>query len=150
MRKVQHPDTQASVCLRSDQQSYQSDERTPNTGPRCDADRRHQKQRDQGVDQPISKLIDPAPKSTDDAAYNSVIFDIVTQELEDVFGLEGKDIYGQGLKIYTSIDKPMHDYMNEAIKKDQINYRIMRRSSATAVNTQTGEIRIVDRPTVAP
>jgi len=100
-----------------------------------------EKQRDKAVDQPISKLINPAPKSKDDAAYDSVIFDMVSQELEDVFGLEGKDIYGQGLKVYTSIDKPMHDYMNEAIKKDQVvQLPDYAEAAATAVNTQTGEI----------
>jgi penicillin-binding protein 1A len=65
-------------------------------------------QRDKAVKQPISKLINPAPNSTKDESYDSVIFDMVSEELEDDFGLEGKDIYGQGLKIYTSIDKPMH------------------------------------------
>ncbi|WP_215115390.1 transglycosylase domain-containing protein [Exiguobacterium sp. s80] len=103
-----------------------------------------QKQRDQGVDQPISKLIDPAPKSTTDASYDSVIFDMVSKELEDVFGLEGKDIYGQGLKIYTSIDKPMHDYMNEAIKEDKVvQLPDYAEAAASAVNTKTGEVLAV-------
>jgi len=101
-------------------------------------------QRDKAVKQPISKLINPAPKSTKDESYDSVIFDMVSKELEDDFGLEGKDIYGQGLKIYTSIDKPMHDYMNEAIKKDQIvQLPEYAETAATAINTQTGEILAV-------
>lgn len=103
-------------------------------------------QRDKAVKQPIAKLINPSKDVAENGLYDNVIFDMVSQELEDVFGLEGKDIYGQGLKVYTSIDKPMHDYMNEAVKKDEIvKMPEFAEAAASAVNTKTGEVlAIVD------
>ncbi|QUE85548.1 transglycosylase domain-containing protein [Exiguobacterium alkaliphilum] len=94
----------------------------------------------------IADVISPAPQ-TDGESYTRAIYARVQAELEEDYGLEQADIYGAGLKVYTSIDKDLHTKFNNDIKSNNVDFMNVEnvfpedlRMGATVLNTKTGEI----------
>ena len=108
-----------------------------------------EEQYNEALDVAIADVISPG-EETEEEAFTRAIYSRVLKELEDDFGLEQSDIYGTGLKVYTSINKELHTKINSDIKSNNVNlqtngYPEELRMGATVLNTKTGEIvAIVD------
>ncbi|WP_214755847.1 MULTISPECIES: transglycosylase domain-containing protein [unclassified Exiguobacterium] len=92
----------------------------------------------------IADIISPGAQSEEES-YTRSIYARVQAELEEDYGLEQADIYGTGLKVYTSINKDLHTKFNSDIKNDNVNLPTSEfpedlRMGATVLNTKTGEI----------
>ncbi|WP_215141455.1 transglycosylase domain-containing protein [Exiguobacterium qingdaonense] len=103
----------------------------------------------EALDVEIADVISPG-EETEEESFTRAIYSRVLSELEDDYGLEQSDIYGTGLKVYTSINKDLHTKINSDIKSNNVNLQTNGfpedlRMGATVLNTQTGEIvAIVD------
>ncbi|KGI85248.1 peptidoglycan glycosyltransferase [Exiguobacterium mexicanum] len=98
----------------------------------------------QALDVEIADVISPG-EETEEETYTRSIYARVQAELEEDYGLEQADIYGTGLKVYTSINKDLHTKFNNDIKNDNVNLPTSEfpedlRMGATVLNTKTGEI----------
>ncbi|MFK3986256.1 transglycosylase domain-containing protein [Exiguobacterium mexicanum] len=98
----------------------------------------------QALDVEIADVISPG-EETEEETYTRSIYARVQAELEEDYGLEQADIYGTGLKVYTSINKDLHTKFNSDIKNDNVNLPTSEfpedlRMGATVLNTKTGEI----------
>lgn len=98
----------------------------------------------QALDVEIADVISPG-KETEEETYTRSIYARVQAELEEDYGLEQADIYGTGLKVYTSINKDLHTKFNSDIKNDNVNLQTETfpedlLMGATVLNTKTGEI----------
>lgn len=108
-----------------------------------------EEQYNEALDVAIADVISPG-EETEEEAFTRAIYSRVLNELEEDFGLEQSDIYGTGLKVYTSINKELHTKINSDIKSNNVNlqtngYPEELRMGATVLNTKTGEIvAIVD------
>ncbi|WP_337873730.1 transglycosylase domain-containing protein [Exiguobacterium sp.] len=108
-----------------------------------------EEQYNEALDVAIADVISPG-EETEEEAFTRAIYSRVLKELEEDFGLEQSDIYGTGLKVYTSINKELHTKINSDIKSNNVNlqtngYPEELRMGATVLNTKTGEIvAIVD------
>lgn len=103
-----------------------------------------EEQYNQALDVEIADVISPG-QETEEESYTRSIYARVQQELEEDYGLEQADIYGTGLKVYTSINKDLHTKFNSDIKSNNVNLPTSSfpdglRMGATVMNTQTGEI----------
>ncbi|WP_215190181.1 transglycosylase domain-containing protein [Exiguobacterium sp. s6] len=98
----------------------------------------------QALDVEIADVISPG-EETEEETYTRSIYARVQAELEEDYGLEQADIYGTGLKVYTSINKDLHTKFNNDIKNDNVNLQTETfpedlLMGATVLNTKTGEI----------
>lgn len=98
----------------------------------------------QALDVEIADVISPG-EETEEETYTRSIYARVQAELEEDYGLEQADIYGTGLKVYTSINKDLHTKFNSDIKNDNVNLQTETfpedlLMGATVLNTKTGEI----------
>ncbi|WP_214832820.1 transglycosylase domain-containing protein [Exiguobacterium sp. s152] len=103
-----------------------------------------EEQYNQALDVEIADVISPG-EETEEETYTRSIYARVQAELEEDYGLEQADIYGTGLKVYTSINKDLHTKFNSDIKNDNVNlpngaFPEDLRMGATVLNTKTGEI----------
>ena len=103
-----------------------------------------EEQYNQALDVEIADVISPG-QETEEESYTRSIYARVQQELEEDYGLEQADIYGTGLKVYTSINKDLHTKFNSDIKSNNVNLPTSSfpdglRMGATVMNTKTGEI----------
>jgi penicillin-binding protein 1A len=92
----------------------------------------------------IADVISPG-EETEEETYTRSIYARVQAELEEDYGLEQADIYGTGLKVYTSINKDLHTKFNNDIKNNNVNLQTETfpedlLMGATVLNTKTGEI----------
>ncbi|MCT4797716.1 transglycosylase domain-containing protein [Exiguobacterium profundum] len=108
-----------------------------------------EEQYNEALDVAIADVISPG-EETEEEAFTRAIYSRVLNELEEDYGLEQSDIYGTGLKVYTSINKELHTKINSDIKSNNVNLQTSSfpedlRMGATVLNTKTGEIvAIVD------
>lgn len=103
-----------------------------------------EEQYNEALDVEIADVISPGAQ-TEEESYTRSIYARVQAELEEDYGLEQSDIYGTGLKVYTSINKELHAKFNKDIKSDNVNipngeFPEDLRMGATVLNTKTGEI----------
>ncbi|TCI37249.1 penicillin-binding protein [Exiguobacterium sp. SH4S7] len=103
-----------------------------------------EQQYNEALDVEIADVISPGAQ-TEEESYTRSIYARVQAELEEDYGLEQSDIYGTGLKVYTSINKELHAKFNKDIKTDNVNIPNNKfpedlRMGATVLNTKTGEI----------
>lgn len=103
-----------------------------------------EEQYNEALDVEIADVISPGAQSEEES-YTRSIYARVQAELEEDYGLEQSDIYGTGLKVYTSINKDLHAKFNKDIKSDNVNIPNGKfpedlRMGATVLNTKTGEI----------
>ncbi|WP_214775764.1 transglycosylase domain-containing protein [Exiguobacterium sp. s37] len=104
-----------------------------------------EEQYNEALDVAIADVISPG-EETEEEAFTRAIYSRVQAELEEDYGLEQSDIYGTGLKVYTSINKELHTKFNSDIKSDNVNIpggsfpADELRMGATVLNTKTGEI----------
>ncbi|EPE61410.1 transglycosylase family protein [Exiguobacterium sp. S17] len=103
-----------------------------------------EEQYNEALDVEIADVISPGAQ-TEEESYTRSIYARVQAELEEDYGLEQSDIYGTGLKVYTSINKELHAKFNKDIKSDNVNIPNNKfpedlRMGATVLNTKTGEI----------
>ncbi|TCI65354.1 transglycosylase domain-containing protein [Exiguobacterium sp. SH0S2] len=103
-----------------------------------------EQQYNEALDVEIADVISPGAQ-TEEESYTRSIYARVQAELEEDYGLEQSDIYGTGLKVYTSINKELHAKFNKDIKTDNVNipngeFPKDLRMGATVLNTKTGEI----------
>ncbi|WP_214887938.1 transglycosylase domain-containing protein [Exiguobacterium sp. s142] len=103
-----------------------------------------EQQYNEALDVEIADVISPGAQ-TEEESYTRSIYARVQAELEEDYGLEQSDIYGTGLKVYTSINKELHAKFNKDIKTDNVNIPNGKfpkdlRMGATVLNTKTGEI----------
>ncbi|OGX80695.1 peptidoglycan glycosyltransferase [Exiguobacterium sp. SH31] len=103
-----------------------------------------EQQYNDAIDVEIADVISPGAQ-TEEESYTRSIYARVQAELEEDYGLEQSDIYGTGLKVYTSINKELHAKFNKDIKTDNVNipngeFPKDLRMGATVLNTKTGEI----------
>ncbi|TCI80226.1 penicillin-binding protein [Exiguobacterium sp. SH0S1] len=103
-----------------------------------------EQQYNEALDVEIADVISPGAQ-TEEESYTRSIYARVQAELEEDYGLEQSDIYGTGLKVYTSINKELHAKFNKDIKTDNVNipngeFPEDLRMGATVLNTKTGEI----------
>ncbi|WP_214745337.1 transglycosylase domain-containing protein [Exiguobacterium sp. s189] len=104
-----------------------------------------EEQYNEALDVAIADVISPG-EETEEEAFTRAIYSRVQAELEEDYGLEQSDIYGTGLKVYTSINKELHTKFNSDIKSDNVNIpngafpSDELRMGATVLNTKTGEI----------
>ncbi|TCI74007.1 MULTISPECIES: transglycosylase domain-containing protein [Exiguobacterium] len=103
-----------------------------------------EEQYNEALDVEIADIISPGAQSEEES-YTRSIYARVQAELEEDYGLEQADIYGTGLKVYTSINKELHTKFNSDIKNNNVNLPADQfpedlRMGATVLNTKTGEI----------
>ena len=104
-----------------------------------------EEQYNEALEVDIADVISPG-EETEEEAFTRAIYSRVQAELEEDYGLDQSDIYGTGLKVYTSINKALHTKFNSDIKSDNVNIPNGQfpadelRMGATVLNTKTGEI----------